>query len=95
MNFLQELGSHRGGLLLLKSELWWYGARAWDGARGRICLLMDAAPVAYAVAAATRTAAFAPAAAVAAATARTAAALLLIDGRPQWVWVDQEDVELL
>jgi len=86
MVLLEQLRIHVGGLILLKSELWWYGARAWDGARGRICLLMDAAPTA---ASARRW----PAAVTGSACA--AATLLLIDGRPHWVWVSADDLELL
>ena len=94
MDFLQELGSHRGGLLLLKAELFWFGGRGWDGTRGRICILMDArdadgirgtaTPVAVATAAAT-----------APSTSSSTAVLLLVDGCPHWIWVAEADVELL
>jgi hypothetical protein len=91
MDFLQELRSHRGGLLLLKTQLYWYGGRGWDGIRGRVCLLLNA------------DAARTPAAGTAAASryaspARigvTAPIELLVDGAPHWIWVAQEDVELL
>jgi hypothetical protein len=97
MDFLQELGSHRGGLLLLKTELWWYGGRGWDGIRGRVCLLMDARDAAGSgaelpggvdVAAATYAAAVRE-------QVPSTAAFLLVDGEPHWVWVAQADVELL
>jgi len=95
MNFLQELGSHRGGLLLLKTELWWYGGRGWDRIRGRVCLLMDArdaaGPAAPRAGAASRSAAPSGYTAV----HDAAAAFLLVDGAPHWVWVAQADVELL
>jgi hypothetical protein len=93
MTLCEKLVAHKGGLLLLKTELWWYGGRGWDGCPGRICLLMDAATDP----AATSTAVGAggtDAAAVGAAAA-DAAALLLLDGHPRWVWVAQEDVALL
>ncbi len=86
MDFLQELGSHRGGLLLLKTELFWYGGRGWDGIRGRVCLLMDARD-ADATTRTTATTTRTP--------ARSAAAFLLVDGDPHWIWVAQADVELL
>jgi hypothetical protein len=87
MTFLEELTAHKGGLILLKTELYWYDGRGWDGITGRVCLLMDADDRLASRAAVTATAATA-------ATA-TATALLLIDGRPHWVWVSRADVELL
>ena len=89
MDFLQELGSHRGGLLLLKTELWWRGGRGWDGIRGRVCLLMDArvldggdeGPAVVALPVVTGS--------------PQASALLLVDGAPHWVWVAQADVKFL
>jgi hypothetical protein len=87
MDFLQELGSHRGGLVRIKTQLYWYGGRGWDGVHDRVCLLMDTAPVLGSrVLAAARQAAHA---------AADPAALLLIDGAPHWIWVAQSDVELL
>lgn len=91
MTFLEQLQSHRGGLIRLK-ELYWYGGRGWDGSPGRICLVLDiggAAPgfrVPVRVAAATST--MIP-------DLRGGVALLLIDGCPHWVRVVHEDVELL
>ena len=88
MTLLKTLRAHTGGLLRIKSQLYWYGGRGWDAARGRVCLLLDAVPTA---------AAPAPAAfdAGCAASAPGIAALLLIDGCPHWVWVSQQDVEIL
>ena len=96
MTFLEGLQSHKGGLIRLKTELYWYDG-GWDGVPGRVCLVLDA--VAPAVATST-TAATAVAVAVAVAPAVApppprAAALLLIEDRPQWIWVSQEDVELI
>jgi hypothetical protein len=90
MTFLEALQAHKGGLVLLKSELWWYGGRDWDGITGRVCLLMDSA-ARYRVVAVGATAYTKHANAAAAG----AAALLLLDGCPCWVWVAQSDVELL
>ena len=94
MDFLQELGSHRGGLVRLKSELFWYGGRGWDGIRGRVCLLLNADARArhlHEGAAASRSAVEA----VVAELDHVVAALLLVDCTPHWVWVAQADVELL
>jgi hypothetical protein len=88
MSFLEALRSHRGGLVRLKGELFWYDGRGWDGITGRACLLLNTAAVGVDVAAAAR--------ATAAATRATGAvALLLIDGTPHWVWIAPADVELL
>jgi len=93
MTFLEELDAHKGGLIRLKGELYWYGGRGWDGVHDRICLLMDSA----------RT----PTGAVevhgldgaahtdAAHTDAAPTACLLIDGCPHWVWIAPADVELL
>ena len=98
MDFLQTLEAHRGSLLHIKSELFWYGGRGWDVARGRICLLLDAEPdLPRGGPAAATTAALALVEAVGArgGLGVDAAVLLLIDGAPHWVWVCQEDVEIL
>lgn len=44
MTFLEELQAHKGGLVRIKSELYWYGGRGPDGSPGRVCLLLDTAP---------------------------------------------------
>ena len=112
MTFLERLQAHKGGLLRLKTELYWYGGRGYDGSPDRICLILDAAAVTTAAAAAAAaTAAEAAAARTTTAAAvrstaarsrprtgtaaRRTAALLLIDGSPQWVWVDEADIEIL
>ena len=92
MTLLEGLQSHRGGLLRIKSELYWYGGRGFDGSPGRVCLILDADE---ALAVAVATAATATAAAAWTRARRRDAAFLLIDGFPHWVWVAQEDVELI
>ncbi len=87
MTFLEDLTAHKGRLILLKTELYWYGGRGWDGCPGRSCLILDTVAFAHARAA------------TVAVTKRgnhvAACTLLLIDGRPHWVWVAPADVELL
>jgi hypothetical protein len=95
MTFLEELTAHKGGLVCLKTELFWYGGRGWDGSRGRVCLLMDSGVVGIDLASFAQLAAVAVAADADDLDAEAAAALLLLDGHPRWVWVAQEDVELL
>ena len=90
MTLLEELTAHKGGLIRLKGELYWYGGRGWDGCPGRICLILDAGLRSCALAAAVT-----PAAAVDVRLLHDTATLLLIDGRPRWVWVSADDLELL
>ena len=82
MTFFQHLQAHKGGIIKLKTQLDWYGGRGLDGNPGRICLILDA--VVDATAAATSVTVW-----------PSTAALLLIDGSPQWVWVAEQDMELL
>jgi len=98
MTLLEKLESHRGGLVRLPTQLYWYWprGRGWDSTPGRLCLLLDVVPV-------TRAdfhpgEAFIAAAATAAAirvVGRAARAHLLIDGQPRWVWVTEKDVEII
>ena len=85
MTFLEELQSHRGGILRIKGQLYWYCGRGLDGSPGRICLVLDAA----------LTGAHAAFAHGAPRSPAGLAVLLLIDGCPQWVWIGPEDVELI
>ena len=48
MTFLETLQSRKGGLLRLKSELYWHDGRGYDGSPGRICLILDASSAAAA-----------------------------------------------
>ena len=86
MTFLETLQTHKGSLIKLKTELYWYGGRGYDGNPGRICLLLDVSAAGVGdgrSAARTST------------NAHTDAAYLLIDGLPYWVWVAEADVEVL
>jgi len=106
MTLLDKLQAHRGGLLQLKPPLYWYGRGGWDNNPGRVCLLLDAtcpaateAPVAAAAArrvtAGDRRVTAADPAAASSTAGTPTAAFLLIDGQPHWVWIAEEDVELL
>jgi hypothetical protein len=97
MTFLEELTAHKGRLILLKTELYWYNGRGWDGARGRVCLLMDSAARAEALSEEKFEADYRAVAVAVHAVAHLggAATLLLIDGCPHWVWVSSDDLELL
>ena len=92
MNFLDKVQSHKGGLIRLKTELFWYYGRGWDNNPGRICLLLDADAAAMDTGTAGGGCGLGD---IDPGGARVDAALLLIDGSPQWVWVAEQDVELL
>ena len=87
MTFLKKLQDHRGGLIRLPAQLFWYG-RGWDDTPGRVCLLLDAYSTAATIAASS-------AAYVRLYTGPTAYAHLLIDGQPRWVRMAEGDVEFL
>jgi hypothetical protein len=91
MTFLDKLCAHKDGLIQLETELYWYGGRGYDGNPGQVCLLLDAVRrLGQRVDARSRTRSD---------TVRAftdgAIANLLIDGTPQWVWINEKDVELL
>jgi hypothetical protein len=93
MTFLETLKNSIGGLLRLKSQLWWYNGVGWDNRPGRVCLILDATD---------------PDACVSDASVQSdngawdegfgrivVSVLLFIDGSPKWVWVDEKNCELL
>jgi hypothetical protein len=80
MTLFEHLQSHKGSLLRLKTELFWYG-RGWDKNPGQICLILDACTATTADAAIDFDA--------------SAGALLLIDGSPQWIWAAESNVEVI
>ena len=90
MTLLERLQPHKGSLIKLKTELFWYGGRGWDENPGRVCLLLDAAATEIAYGSTVLQAHTG-----ATHTALAATAYLLIDGSPRWVWVAEEDVALL
>ena len=104
MTLLEQLQAHKGGLIQLKTQLYWYDRGSWDGTPGRICLLLDATTTATAAAAAghsgrslvraTRISRKLPATSDEGLSS-SPAAFLLIDGQPQWIWVAEEDIALL
>ena len=95
MTLLDKLQTHKGGLLQLKTQLYWYGRGGWDNNPGRICLLLDA--IAASRSSRRTTAATAPERRRHPLAPRSipVAAFLLIDGQPHWVWVAEEDIERL
>ena len=73
MTLLEQLQAHKGGLIQMKSQLYWYDGRGWDGDPARICLILDAAVTSAPVSSSAFTAS----------TSARISAYLLIDGQPQ------------
>ena len=102
MMFLRRLRSHIGGLIRLKTGLFWYDGSGYDNTPERVCLLLEtfSAGVEGPRTVATTASARRPAATRTAATAAAAQscsampALLLVDGSPHWIWLVEDDVEL-
>ena len=92
MTFLERLKSHKGGLIKLKTELFWYGGRGWDKSPGRICLLLAAVDARYYLEAASAASKYAT---WCTGAARNNVVLLLVDGSPHWVLLAEVDMELL
>jgi hypothetical protein len=94
MTFAEQLKNHVGGLVRLQTDLYWYRTTDWDGVKGRVCLLLDAAPVSCnpVWAADVEEAASAY---VYVRGADIAYMLLLIDGSPKWILNSKEVVELV
>ena len=94
MTFLKKLKAHVGGLVLIKTELYWYKTRKWDGAHESVHLLLDVLDPAEDVAGD-----ISPEAAARwtcpIEAASPIAVLLFIDGSPKWVWIYHVAVELL
>ena len=95
MTLLERLQSHKGSLIKLKTELFWYGGRGWDENPGRVCLLLDAAAIEIAYGSTVLQAHTGATHTGMPGTGMPATAQLLIDGSPHWVWVAEEDVALL
>ena len=83
MTFLESLQAHKGGLIRLKTQLYWHEGNMWDNNPGRICLILDAAASPPAIPAACTASSYAT------------AAYFLIDRQPAWIWVAEQDIELL
>ncbi len=85
MNFACQLRTHQGGLILLKSEVYFYDG-GWDGRFNRICLLLRSASEAKCVVG--RSASVVP-------WGDACVVYVLVDSTPMYIWVHDDDVELL
>lgn len=90
MTFKEQLRAHVGGLVCLKSQLYWYSSDTWDGINERVCLLLDlsAARTEPLLAALTTVSPLPD-------PVPAACALLLIDGTPKWVWISEKTTEFI
>ena len=93
MTFLDKLQVHKGGLLHLKCQLYWYDRGDLDGVEERHCILLDAPAKSIPAIedAVTPTVELYNANEL----KKTAVILLLVDGKPQWIWVAEKDIELI
>jgi hypothetical protein len=92
MTFLETLKANHGALIRLTTQLFWYKEGGWDNKSGRICLILDA--IGHGIHLSVD------------ADAHTghpgqndgfyeAAAFLIIDGLPKWVWIDKRHFEII
>jgi hypothetical protein len=98
MTFVERLKNHIGGLVLLKTQLYWFRTSHWDGVKDRVCLLLDAA----ASGAAASNRGFGPPDArgpqtifTQSAADRAAYVLLLIDCQSKWILLSKEELEFI
>jgi hypothetical protein len=90
MTFKEQLRAHNAGLILLKTDLYWYNSQTRDGIEKRICLLLDAVVPGEIFL-------VADACTLSAETFHNSShiMLLFIDGTPKWIWTSEKDVELI
>jgi hypothetical protein len=89
MTFLETLKANLGGLIRLKTSLYWYDYNCWDGNSGRICLILDATEKQQIEASAAQPGV------VGGRLDGSASVFLIIDGSPKWVWIDEQNIEIL
>ena len=94
VTFIEQLRDHVGGLIRLKTEIYWTGS-GYDARPGRTCLLLDVATLAAQLHVASTDGAITAARNNSVAGSLSGVALLLIEGSPHWVWLVKEDMELL
>jgi hypothetical protein len=93
MTFLDKLKTNIGGLIRLKTQLYWYDSNSWDGVEERVCLLLDvAAKCSLDVAASSP---FSEGQLQARRRKAAGKVLLFIDDSPKWVLLSKEAVEFI
>lgn len=95
MMFLRQLRSHIGGLIRLKTGLFWYDGGGYDSTPARVCLLLETvSPTLSGPRTVATTTSATRTSTVLAVAAEGIPALLLVDGSPHWIWLVENDVEL-
>ena len=96
MTFLERIQAHKGGLLRIKTRLYWYDRGRHDGNPGQVCLILDVCDArqvdSHDVEAAGAANAYAESHGK---KVNSVDAFLLVDGVPRWIWLSEADVELL
>jgi hypothetical protein len=96
MTFLKQFQARKGGLLKIKTQLYWYDKGRHDGNPGRVCLILDVCDArqidSYDVDA---SGAANEQAESDGKKVNSVDAFLLVDGVPRWIWLSEADVELL
>ena len=94
MTVLKQFQAHKGSLLRIKTELYWYDRGRHDGNPGRVCLILDVSrqfdnrDIDASGAANEKAESEGK-------KVNSVDALLLVDGVPRWIWLSEAEVELL
>ena len=89
MTFFGNLKAHEGGLIRIKTELYWRGPGIWDGVPERLCVLLGVGTsISYSAC---------PGSASDATDRRGNDCYLhlLIDGRPAWIGLNKQSFEVI
>lgn len=95
MTFLDKLKAHIDGLVLLKTELYWYNEGKWVEASEKVYLLLDALNDSDGFTTDAAAPPFDDPAPLRPTDPEPAAVLLSIDGAPKWIWAYESSMELV
>lgn len=95
MTFIKQLHSHIGGLIRLKSQIYWYNSASCDGVEERVCLLLDITEEYSAPSGNLPDAEIYDSRYPNLDYDPSIIALLLVDASPTWVWVYEDAVEFI
>ena len=95
MTFIEQLKAHIGGLIRIKTQLYWYKEGKWAEASERVYLLLDAliddgdGPIVEAATDPDDPVPLRPT------DPEPASVLLSIDGAPKWIWAYESSMEFI
>jgi hypothetical protein len=92
MIFFDKLRMHCGGLIMLKTQLYWCNGRGWDNTPGRVCIILDVVDPLCDDSGKLLNATFVH---TGVGKIRPTAINLLIDGSPIWAMVVDKDVQFV